>query len=67
MDKNILKDFLYELEKFYQPENPKLKDGIGHEIEHIKGVVRRTNEIINTMNDYGYNVEDFDKNISVIV
>jgi HD superfamily phosphodiesterase len=67
MDKNILKNFLYELEKFYQPEHPELKDGIGHEIEHIKGVVRRTNEIINTMNDYGYNVENFDKNISVLV
>lgn len=67
MDKNVLKNFLYELEKFYQPEHPELKDGIGHEIEHIKGVVRRTNEIIDTMNDYDYNVEDFDKNISVLV
>ena len=45
-----LKDFLLNIEKFYQPEHPELKDGIGHEIEHIKGVVHRTEEIVKTIN-----------------
>lgn len=28
--------------EFYTPEHPEAKDGIGHEIEHLKGVMNRT-------------------------
>lgn len=46
-----LKNMLRDIEKFYQPEHPELKDGIGHEVEHIKGVIRRTEEITNIVKD----------------
>ncbi len=40
-----LTEMLKKIEEFYQPENPIEKNGIGHEIEHIKGVIRRSDEI----------------------
>ena len=50
LSREELKNFLLGLEKFYQPEDLQAKDGIGHEIEHIKGVVRRSTRICNTIN-----------------
>lgn len=41
---------LYDIEEFYQPKNPSKKDGIGHEVEHIKGVILRTEEIVKIIN-----------------
>lgn len=46
-----LKEFLCQIEKFYQPINPLDKDGIGHEIEHIKGVIHRSKEITDIIED----------------
>ncbi len=52
--KKEINAFLKGLEKFYAPKHPELKDGIGHEIEHLKGVVMRSDiiceEIINNPN-----------------
>ena len=50
LNREELKNFLLDLEKFYQPEDLQAKDGIGHEIEHIKGTVRRSTRICNTIN-----------------
>lgn len=57
-----LKQFLYKIEHFYQPENPKQKDGIGHEIEHIKGVIRRTKTISDIVNN---NLESYNTNTPI--
>lgn len=49
MDK--LKNFLNSIEQFYQPKDASEKDGIGHEIEHIKGVIERMHIIAQTINE----------------
>lgn len=54
IDKIKLKNFLLFTEEFYKPENPKNKDGIGHEIEHIKGVCQRSMEIYDTLKQHKY-------------
>ena len=41
-----VKRFLKSVEGFYQPENPKAKTGIGHEVEHLKGVIMRSHQIL---------------------
>lgn len=64
INKEKLKHFLLNIEKFYQPEHPELKEGIGHEIEHIKGVVHRTEEIVKTINN---NPEKCNTNLDLLV
>ena len=46
-----IKEFLGTLEDFYKPEPGEEKKGIGHELEHIKGVIIRTKIISNILND----------------
>ena len=51
IDEKALHGVLDNLGKFYTPENPQAKDGIGHEIEHLKGAIRRCGEITGVVND----------------
>lgn len=46
-----VKHLLNNLKKFYEPENPESKKGIGHEIEHIKGVLHRSKQITDIVKD----------------
>lgn len=56
-DLKRLELFLRSLEEFYKPEKGKEKMGIGHEIEHINGVMLRTKKYVTIVNsslsDYG--------------
>ena len=63
-----IKEFLHSIERFYQPENPKKKDGIGHEIEHIKGVCYRTGEFCQLINTHkGIYGQSVDSKIAVSI
>ncbi len=44
-------DFLSDIGEQYTPEHPEEKTGIGHEIEHMKGVMHRSDEIAGVIND----------------
>lgn len=61
-DKMIeLNNFLKSVEEFYAPKNPFLKDGVGHENEHIKGVITRSAQMCDVINNnpeiFGYKLE----------
>lgn len=53
--------FLKSVESFYAPKHPFLKDGIGHENEHIKGVITRSAQMCDVVNNnpeiFGYQLE----------
>ncbi len=50
-DMESLTDLLDALRVQYTPEKPELKLGIGHDIEHVKGAVRRAGEIVEKMEE----------------
>lgn len=47
---NQLEDFLGTIESFYKADEGKEKEGIGHEIEHINGVILRAMEYAELVN-----------------
>ena len=50
-DINALEKFLIELENFYKSEPGDEKKGIGHEIEHINGVILRSKKYAEMINE----------------
>ena len=60
-NKKDLLRFLSNIEKFYAPKHPEAKDGVGHENEHIKGVITRSAEMCDVINNnqqiFGYKLE----------
>jgi hypothetical protein len=50
-----IRNFALSLEDFYRADDPQKKEGIGHEIEHIKGVVARVGEVVTEHNKGSFN------------
>ena len=61
-----VKDVLLYGEQFYKPKYPRAKEGIGHENEHIKGVLKRGQRIVETMKENPVIFKDFTYDADVL-